>query len=297
MDTSLLVILGGAVVGFLLAVFGGGGSVLAAPVLLYLGGVTDAHVAIGTASAAVAANALFNLLGHWRGGQIKWPCATVFAIAGLAGSYAGSSLAKLVSGQHLLLAFALAMAAIGVSMLRKPRSEGDPDVHISLKLVLRLAPLGLLTGLAAGFFGIGGGFLIVPGLMLATGMTMANATASSLLSVSLFGAATSANYAASGLVDWPLAGLLLAGGMMGGIAGLFAARALATRIRLARTLFAILIIAVAAYVAWRRSSRLARAEPREQTVNQRPTAAPLRKAKTRARSARNDRIPRSFRPV
>ena len=87
--------------------------------------------------------------------------------------------------------------------------------------------------------------------MLATGMTLANATASSLLSVSLFGAATSANYAASGLVDWPLAGLLLAGGMMGGIAGLFAARALATRIRLARTLFAILIIAVAAYVAWR----------------------------------------------
>ena len=251
MDTSLLVIIGGAVVGFLLAVFGGGGSVLAAPVLLYLGGVSDPHVAIGTASAAVAANALFNLFGHWRGGKIKWPCATAFAVAGLAGSYAGSSVAKLVSGPHLLLGFALAMAAIGAAMLHKPRSEGDPDVHISLKLVLRLAPLGLLTGFAAGFFGIGGGFLIVPGLMLATGMTLANATASSLLSVSLFGAATSANYAASGLVDWPLAGLLLAGGMMGGIAGLFAARALATRIRLARTLFAILIIAVAAYVAWR----------------------------------------------
>lgn len=251
MDTSLLVIIGGAAVGFLLAVFGGGGSVLAAPVLLYLGGVSDPHVAIGTASAAVAANALFNLLGHWRGGKIKWPCATAFAVAGLAGSYAGSSVAKLISGQHLLLGFALAMAAIGAAMLRKPRSEGDPDVHISLKLVMRLAPLGLLTGFAAGFFGIGGGFLIVPGLMLATGMTLANATASSLLSVSLFGAATSANYAASGLVDWPLAGLLLAGGMMGGIAGLFAARALSTRTRLARTLFAILIIAVAGYVAWR----------------------------------------------
>ncbi len=251
MDTSLLVIIGGAAVGFLLAVFGGGGSVLAAPVLLYLGGVSDPHVAIGTASAAVAANALFNLFGHWRGGKIKWPCATAFAVAGLAGSYAGSSVAKLVSGQHLLLGFALAMAAIGAAMLRKPRSAGDPDVHITLKLVVRLAPLGLLTGFAAGFFGIGGGFLIVPGLMLATGMTLANATASSLLSVSLFGAATSANYAASGLVDWPLAGLLLAGGMVGGIAGLFAARALSTRIRLARTLFAILIIAVAAYVAWR----------------------------------------------
>jgi hypothetical protein len=250
-DPAIAVVLGGAVVGFLLAVFGGGGSVLAAPVLLYLGGVTDAHVAVGTASAAVAANAALNLLGHWRGGRIKWPCATVFAIAGLAGSFAGSSLAKLISGQQLLLAFAFAMAAIGLSMFRKPKSEGDPDVHISMKLIARLAPLGLLTGLAAGFFGIGGGFLIVPGLMLATGMTMANATASSLLSVALFGAATSFNYALTGQVDWPLAGLLLLGGAVGGVAGLFAAKGLAGHARLARSLFAGMIILVAIYVAWR----------------------------------------------
>ena len=250
-DPAIAVVLGGAVVGFLLAVFGGGGSVLAAPVLLYLGGVTDAHVAVGTASAAVAANAALNLLGHWRGGRIKWPCATVFAIAGLAGSFAGSSLAKLISGQQLLLAFAFAMAAIGLSMFRKPASQGDPDVHISMKLVARLAPLGLLTGLAAGFFGIGGGFLIVPGLMLATGMTMANATASSLLSVALFGAATSVNYALSDQVDWTLAGLLLLGGAVGGVAGLFAARRLAGHARLARSLFAGMIILVAVYVAWR----------------------------------------------
>jgi len=250
-DPAIAVVLGGAVVGFLLAVFGGGGSVLAAPVLLYLGGVTDAHVAVGTASAAVAANAALNLLGHWRGGRIKWPCATVFAVAGLAGSFAGSSLAKLISGQQLLLAFAFAMAAIGLSMFRKPKSEGDPDVHISMKLIARLAPLGLLTGLAAGFFGIGGGFLIVPGLMLATGMTMANATASSLLSVALFGAATSFNYALTDQVDWPLAGLLLLGGAVGGVAGLFAAKGLAGHARLARSLFAGMIILVAIYVAWR----------------------------------------------
>lgn len=250
-DPAIAIVLGGAVVGFLLAVFGGGGSVLAAPVLLYLGGVTDAHVAVGTASAAVAANAAFNLVGHWRGGRIKWPCATVFAIAGLVGSLAGSSIAKLISGQSLLLAFAVAMAAIGLSMLRKPKDAGNPDVHLDMKMVMRLAPLGLLTGFAAGFFGIGGGFLIVPGLMLASGMTMASATASSLLSVALFGAATSANYAISGQVDWSLAGLLLLGGTAGGIAGLFAAKALANHVRLARTLFAGLIIFVAIYVAWR----------------------------------------------
>lgn len=251
LDPSILVVLGGAAVGFLLAVFGGGGSVLAAPVLLYLGGVSDPHIAIGTASAAVAANALFNLAGHWRGGRIKWPCATVFSIAGLAGSFAGSTLAKLVDGQQLLLAFAAAMAAIGLSMFRRPASEGDPDVHINMRLILRLAPLGLLTGLAAGFFGIGGGFLIVPGLMLATGMTMANATASSLLSVALFGAATSANYAFSGLVDGRLAGLLLLGGVIGGLFGLALAKRLSARALLARRLFAGLIVLVAGYVAFR----------------------------------------------
>lgn len=250
-DPSLAIVLGGVAVGFLLAVFGGGGSVLAAPVLLYLGGMTDAHMAVGTASAAVAANAVFNLAGHWRGGRIKWPCATVFALAGLVGSFGGSSLAKLVSGQHLLLAFAMAMAAIGLSMLRKPSSEGDPDVRLDARLVLALAPLGLLTGFAAGFFGIGGGFLIVPGLMLATGMTMANATASSLLSVALFGAATSMNYAFSGQLDWRLAGLLLLGGAIGGILGMPAARLLAGRVVLARRLFGAGIIAVAAYVGWR----------------------------------------------
>lgn len=244
-------IVSGALVGMLLAVFGGGGSVLAAPLLLYAVGVQDPHVAIGTSSAAVAANAVFNLIGHWRGGRVKWPCALTFAGAGLAGSFSGSSLAKLISGQSLLLAFAGAMAAIALSMFRKPRSEGDPNVTITPAMMWRLTPLGLGTGFAAGFFGIGGGFLIVPGLMLATGMTIANATASSLVSVALFGAATSANYALSGWVDWRLAGLLLAGGALGGLAGLRISNRLSSRADLARKGFAGLVFAVAAYVAWK----------------------------------------------
>lgn len=241
----------GALVGLLLALFGGGGSVLAAPLLLYAVGVSDPHIAIGTASTAVAVNAAFNLIGHWRGGRVKWPCAITFAVAGLAGSLAGSSLAKVIDGQQLLIAFAVAMAAIGASMLRRPRSEGDPDVKLNTRMMLRLAPLGLLTGFAAGFFGIGGGFLIVPGLMLATGMNMACATASSLVSVAIFGAATSLNYAASGLVDWTLAGILLGGGVIGGLAGLALAKRLDGRQLVLRRAFAVLVMLVAAYVAWR----------------------------------------------
>jgi len=249
--TSALAVLSGALVGALLALFGGGGSVLATPLLLYVVGVRDPHLAIGTSAAAVSINALVNLLGHGRSGRVKGPCAAVFALAGLVGSLLGSSLAKQVEGRSLLIFFALAMAAIALSMLRKPRAQGDPGVHITPALVLRLAPLGLLTGLAAGFFGIGGGFLIVPGLMAATGMTLAHAAASSLLSVTVFGAATSANYAVSGMVDWPVAGLFVAGGALGGFAGLKGAHLLASRALLARRLFAALVLLVAAYVAYR----------------------------------------------
>ena len=241
-------VMSGAVVGLLLAVFGGGGSVLATPALLYVVGLEDTHLAIGTSAAAVAVNAAINLVGHARSGRVKWPCASVFAAAGLAGALAGSSLAKQVDGQQLLVLFAAAMAAIALSMMRKPKDAGDPLAHISWRMTLRLAPIGLATGLAAGFFGIGGGFLIVPGLMAASGMTLANAAASSLLSVSLFGAATSANYALSGLVVWPVAGLF---GLAGGWAGLRAAGLLADRALLARRLFAGLVLIVAAYVAWK----------------------------------------------
>lgn len=242
----------GALVGLFLAVFGGGGSVLAAPLLLYAVGIRDPHLAIGTSSIAVAANAAFNLLGHWRGRRVKWPCALVFAGAGVIGSIGGSSVAKLISGQSLLLGFAAAMAAIAVSMFRRPASEGDPGVTITPALILRLAPLGLLTGFAAGFFGIGGGFLVVPGLMLATGMTITHATASSLVSVALFGATTSASYALSGWVDWRIAGLLLAGGILGSLVGLrLAGGVLAKRGDVTRRAFATIVLLVAGYVTWR----------------------------------------------
>ena len=244
-----LTLLSGAIVGVFLGAFGSGGSVLAAPLLLYLVGVDDPHIAIGTSAAGVAAIALFSLVGHWRGGRVKWPCAIVFAASGLLGSILGSSLAKITPGEMLLLGFAIAMALIALSMFRKPKMAGDPDVSLSPRMVLQLAPTGLIVGMAAGFFGIGGGFLIVPGLMYAVGMTMANATASSLLSVAIFGAATSANYAISGQVDGRLILLLLAGGAAGGVLGVISSKWLASRMQLARASFALMILAVAIFVA------------------------------------------------
>jgi uncharacterized membrane protein YfcA len=244
-------VVGGAVIGLLLSVFGGGGSVLATPLLVFGVGVRDPHVAIGTGAAAVAVNAVVGLAGQARAGRVKWPCATVFAAAGLIGSLTGAQLAKQVDGQHLLIWFAAAMALVGGSMLLPRRGEGDPSVHLTPALVWKLAPVGVATGFAAGFFGIGGGFLIVPGLMAATGMTLTHAAASSLVSVALFGAATSASYAASGMVDWPVFASLVVGGALGALAGAPVARSLAGRADLARRIFALMVIATAGYVAWR----------------------------------------------
>lgn len=244
-------VVGGALIGLLLAVFGGGGSVLATPLLVYLVGVRDPHVAIGTAAAAVAMNALFGLATQARAGSVKWPCAAVFGGAGLVGSLMGAQLAQRVDGQVLLAWFGVAMAAIAVSMLVPQKSQGDPAVRLSRGLTLKLAPIGLLVGLAAGFFGIGGGFLIVPGLMAATGMTLGHAAASSLVSVVLFGAATSSTYAASGLVDWAVFAALVAGGAAGAVAAPPVVRALSKRAALGRRLFAFMVLATAAYVIWR----------------------------------------------
>jgi uncharacterized membrane protein YfcA len=245
---------GGAVIGLLLAVFGGGGSVLATPLLIYGVGVHDPHVAIGTSAAAVAVNAAASLIFHSRQGRVKWPCASVFGGVGVIGALAGAHLAKQVDGGRLLLWFALAMAVVGLSMLLPKRSEGDPSAQLNAANLAKLAPLGLATGFAAGFFGIGGGFLIVPGLVAATGMTLAHAAASSLVSVALFGVATSASYAASGLIDGPILLSLVAGGAVGAAVGAPVVHILSRHAALARRIFALMVLATAAYVAWRAAS-------------------------------------------
>jgi len=118
-----------APVGFSLGLIGAGGSILAVPLLLYVVGIEDAHVAIGTSALSVAANAFGNLIGHWRAGNVKWPCAATFAIAGIVGAAIGSSLGKLVDGQKLLFLFALAMIAVGIAMLRRARRSGIPALR------------------------------------------------------------------------------------------------------------------------------------------------------------------------
>jgi uncharacterized membrane protein YfcA len=115
-----------------------------------------------------------------------------------------------------------------------------------------MAPLlvvyGLAVGALSGFFGIGGGFLIVPGLMAAAGMPLINAIGTSLVSVTAFGTTTAASYSFSGLVDWRIAALFVIGGALGGLVGIAAGRKLAIRKRALSLVFAAIVVTVGLYV-------------------------------------------------
>ena len=162
--------LSGVLVGFTLGLVGGGGSILAVPLMVYLVGVPSPHVAIGTSALAVAANAAAGLMNHARNGTVKWRCALMYAGAGVAGAFAGSSAGKAFDGQKLLFLFAIVMVIVGVLMLRRRSDSGNPDAECTRENAPKVLGFGLGTGVFSGFFGIGGGFLIVPGLVAATGM-------------------------------------------------------------------------------------------------------------------------------
>ncbi len=242
----------GGIVGLVLGLVGGGGSILAVPLLVYLVGVSSPHVAIGTAAIAVALNAAFTLAAYARLGTVKWRCALVFAAAGMAGTALGAELGKAIDGQRLLALFGLVMMAVGLTMLRAPAQTGNSNVRLTpasaAYLLPRLLGIGFTIGTLAGLFGIGGGFLIVPGLMLATGMPLANAVGTSLVAVTAFGLTTAGSYASSGFIDWPLALMVIGGGVAGSIVGLRASVALAGNQRFLTQLLASVVVAAGAVV-------------------------------------------------
>ncbi|MGO6845888.1 sulfite exporter TauE/SafE family protein [Rhizobium ruizarguesonis] len=251
-NTSILAAVGsGGIVGFMLGLLGGGGSILATPLLLYVVGVTQPHIAIGTGALAVSVNAFANFASHAIKGHVWWRCAAVFSALGVVGALGGSSLGKAMNGDSLIFLFGILMLVVGVLML-KPRKPVSAECRpVDLKMCLATATVALAAGAASGFFGIGGGFLIVPGLMLATGMPMINAIGTSLLSVAAFGLATALNYASSGLVDWWLAAEFIGGGIVGGVLGMLLATRLSAYKNILNRLFAALIFVVAGYILYR----------------------------------------------
>src|SRR4051795_282129 len=143
---AVLGLASGALVGFSLGLIGGGGSILAVPLMVYVVGVPDAHLAIGTSAIAVAANAAVNLSNHARGGTVRWSCALLFAAAGIVGAFVGSIFGKMLDGHKLLALFALLMLVIAALMLKTRSRAGLPGVKMSWSNMPAILGLGLATG-------------------------------------------------------------------------------------------------------------------------------------------------------
>jgi uncharacterized protein len=243
-------VLCGSLVGFSLGLLGGGGSILAVPLLVHAVGLPNAHVAIATSAVSVAANAFISLVMHARRGTVIWRYAGLYCVTGVAGAFLGASAGKALDGGRLLLWFSGLMIIVAVLMLRRSRVPSNSVSIYDGREAPKVLAAGAGTGIVSGFFGIGGGFLIVPGLAFSTGMPTINAVSTSLVAIVSFGSATAATYSLSGLVDWPLAAVFIAGGAIGAVIGCRAVHRLEPYQSALNRLFAGAILMAGLAMAW-----------------------------------------------
>jgi uncharacterized protein len=220
------------------------------PLLVKFVGVANIHVAIATSAVSVAANALVSLAMHMRHGTVRWKCAAMYSLTGVGGAWIGAAFGKALDGQRLMLGFAGLMVVVSLAMLRRRHVAGDPSSNCTRRNAPKVLTFGAGTGAVSGFFGIGGGFLIVPSLIMATGMPTLNAVSSSLVAITAFGLTTATSYSLSGLVDWPLALSFILGGAIGATVGCRAVHALKQHQSTLNSLFAGVILLAAFGMMW-----------------------------------------------
>lgn len=204
-------------VGVTLGLLGGGGSILTVPLLAYVAGM-DAKQAIATSLLVVGATSAVGAVSHARAGRVQWRTGLVFGAAGMAGAYAGGLLAQYIPGTVLLIGFALIMIATAIAMLRGLKDIDAAAEHRSLPLA-KIVIEGLVVGLVTGLVGAGGGFLVVPALVLLGGLPMLVAVGTSLVVIAMKSFAGLAGYLAVVHIDWAVAGAVTAAALIGGLIG------------------------------------------------------------------------------
>ena len=246
--TIFLSIISGILVGSSLGLLGGGGSVLAVPLLLYVIGVKDTHVAIGTSALAIGVIAAINLINHRKKKNLNFKKGVSFAIPGIIGTLIGSQLGLWTPAENLLVLFAVFMGIVGFLMIKSKVSKVEISSGNSGLVLLKknLSFHGFSVGLLAGYFGIGGGFLIVPTMMYSGGLSIAQAVGTSLVSVSSFGFVTAGRYVIAGNVDFVIAMLLIIGGILGAYLGIKVSEKIPKE-NLVK-LFAIVLFVIASYI-------------------------------------------------
>lgn len=241
-------------IGISLGLLGGGGSILAVPILVYVVGMAP-KPAIAASLLVVGATSLFGALRHWRNSNIEVRTALIFGVVSMAGSYAGGKVAVHVSDTFQLMLFAVVMLGASLSMLRSRSGAATGTGLVRVELVIAAAAVvGLLTGLV----GVGGGFLIVPALVLFAGLPMKRAVGTSLLVIAMNSMSGFLAYAGTVPIDWRYTALFTALA----IAGVFAGSSMVKYLSQSglKRAFAIFLIGVAAFILLQ--SALARRDSR-----------------------------------
>lgn len=234
-------------IGFALGVFGGGGSILAVPMLVFVTRVSPAAAA-GMSLAMVGATSLTASYAHHRRGQVRLRIALLFGGAGIATAFLGARLSHLVSGRTLMLAFATLMVVVGGWMFVERRTAVVRDETKAVRPHLLSALLaGGVVGAITGFLGVGGGFLIVPALIAFAGLEMREAVGTSLLVIAINSAAGLLGHLGKEHFDLRLAAMLTALAVVGALSGERSARG--TSLERLRRGFALFVIAVGLAVA------------------------------------------------
>ncbi|MDH6247606.1 sulfite exporter TauE/SafE family protein [Mycobacterium sp. OTB74] len=212
-----LTVAAAVLVGVTLGVLGGGGSILMVPLLAYVAGM-DAKVAIATSLLVVGTTSAVGAISHARAGRVQWRVGLVFGAAGMAGAYLGGLLARAIPGTVLLIGFALVMVATAAAMLRGRKNAAQESSGGALPIPKALA-LGLVVGLVTGLIGAGGGFVVVPALVLLGGLSMPVAVGTSLVVITMNSFAGLAGYLSSVQIYWPLALMVTVAAVIGGLIG------------------------------------------------------------------------------
>lgn len=216
----ILVLALSVVIGLSLGVLGGGGSILTVPILVYVAGF-EAKEAIAASLFVVGVTSAVSVLSHARGGRVMWRTGLIFGAAGMAGAFVGGLLGGHIPGQILLIAFAIMMVATSVAMLRgrkRKKNDGAPPVRHELPLG-RVLLEGAVVGLVTGLVGAGGGFLVVPALVLLGGLPMSVAVGTSLVVIAMKSFAGLAGYLTTVQLDWGITLGVTAAAIVGTLAG------------------------------------------------------------------------------
>ncbi|HYN68180.1 MAG TPA: sulfite exporter TauE/SafE family protein [Ornithinibacter sp.] len=252
----LIAIVAGALIGLSLGALGGGGSILAVPVLVYALQL-DAQRATTASLVIVGVTAITAAISHARAGRVDWRAALVFGALGVPASIGGSLLNRAVDPQVLLLAFAALMLLAAAAMYRRSRQPGEAPSQTTptrTAHVARVVVVALGVGFLTGFLGVGGGFLIVPALVLAMGFGMPTAVGTSLVIISITSLAAFVERLGHGAVPWDVVIPFTAAAIVGSLIGKrFSEKVSGATLTRA---FAVLLVLVAGYVAVRAGTQL-----------------------------------------